>query len=72
MKILCDHCHNIIWPKTAKMTVTPTNQPKGIGKKQTYHFKCWLDIASKDTIYEISKAFREHKKVKEKDNEQYK
>jgi hypothetical protein len=59
MKILCDVCHNIIWPKTAKMTVTPHDPKKG--KKEKYHFGCWLEIATKDQIYEISKAFQKHK-----------
>ena len=67
-KIWCDHCRGIIWPRSAKMTVTPTD--KNLGKKQKYHFECWMHVATKDQIYEISKAFQKHKS-KGNLNEQY-
>jgi hypothetical protein len=45
------------------MTVTPHDPKEGDKKKQRkrYHLNCWMQIAPKDEIYEIYKAYQKHK-----------
>jgi hypothetical protein len=63
MKIFCDECNKIMWPKTAKMTVTPNEEKKAEGQKtKVFHFSCWMQIAPKDALYEFSKAFQQRER----------